>query len=335
MVNKKCPHGRVKSNCRECGGSSICPHDRIKYQCRDCGGSRICEHGRSKFHCRDCKGSSICVHTKQRNKCRDCNGSSFCTHGRIKHACKDCDGASFCTHGKRRVCCVVCDGISMCNHGRQKRLCRECKGSGLCEHNNVKGRCTKCPIDNITSSNICTICKMKHVKRANGMCASCTTVKQERIEHIFGNMIIEQVGHPPNSKDMSIVDTGICGNLDRRRPDLLWIIPGKRAVVIEIDEDSHAYRNPSCEVRKISEQNLAIQGIPEMSYNPVITFRVNPDHCDIDDSTLEKRALVIGGMVKKYLYQGDQTEVIFCYYHTKSNKHIEEHKKTWKCTIIP
>ena len=34
--NKKCPHDREKSKCKECGGSSICPHDKIKTRCRIC-----------------------------------------------------------------------------------------------------------------------------------------------------------------------------------------------------------------------------------------------------------------------------------------------------------
>ena len=335
MANKKCQHGRVKSNCRECGGSSICPHDRIKYQCRDCGGSRICEHGRSRFHCRDCKGSSICEHNKQRNKCKDCGGASFCEHDRIRHACKDCGGASFCEHGKRRALCKDCGGISLCEHGKSKRACRECHGSGLCEHKNTKGRCVKCPIENITSTLICNICRMVYVKIMNSSCASCKTHENKRIEHIFGDMIINHVGHPPNSKDKHQVNRDVCGDLDYRRPDLIWIVPNKRAVVVEIDEDSHVYREPSCEARKISEQNLAIQGMPEMMYSPVITIRVNPDVCDTVDASLEERVEVVGELVRRFLHEGDDTEIFFCYYHTKSNNLIEEQKKTWRCTTIP
>ena len=335
MVSLKCHHDRVKSNCKECGGSSICLHNRIKYQCKDCGGARICEHGRSRFHCRECKGTSICEHNKQRNKCKECGGSSFCIHGRIRHACKECNGASFCKHGKRHQYCIDCNGISLCEHGRQKRVCRECHGTGLCEHKKTKGRCVNCPIETITSSYICKICRMIYVNSINKTCSSCTTRKNERIEHIFGNMIIEHVGHPPNSKDKSLVNTEVCGDLDRRRPDLIWIVPNKRAIVVEIDEDSHISREPICEVRKISEQNLAIQGMIEMMYRPVITIRVNPDKCNTNDTSLEERAIVIGDLVKRFFHEGDNTEVFFCYYHTKSNKHIEEHEKTWKCTYIP
>lgn len=199
----------------------------------------------------------------------------------------------------------------------------------------MKGRCVMCPIENITSTLVCMICRMKYVKIMNTLCASCKTSGKQRIEHVFGDMIINHVGHPPNSKDKSPLDRDMCGDLDRRRPDLLWIVPKKRAIVVEIDEDSHVYRESSCETRKISEQNLAIQGMTEIMYRPVITIRVNPDVCDTSDTSLEERAVVVSDLVKKFLHEGDDTEILFCYYHTKSNKHIEEHKKTWKCTTIP
>lgn len=32
----KCPHGKRKSRCRECGGTSFCEHNRIKSECKDC-----------------------------------------------------------------------------------------------------------------------------------------------------------------------------------------------------------------------------------------------------------------------------------------------------------
>ena len=36
-----CPHGRIKSECKECGGSSICLHGRIKYRCVQCRDMRV------------------------------------------------------------------------------------------------------------------------------------------------------------------------------------------------------------------------------------------------------------------------------------------------------
>lgn len=43
---KKCPHGKQKSFCKDCGGSQICEHNKHKSQCKDCGGSGICEHNK-------------------------------------------------------------------------------------------------------------------------------------------------------------------------------------------------------------------------------------------------------------------------------------------------
>ena len=59
---KKCPHGRIKSHCKECGGSGICPHGRRKSTCKECGGSNICSHGRKKSTCKECGGIGICSH---------------------------------------------------------------------------------------------------------------------------------------------------------------------------------------------------------------------------------------------------------------------------------
>ena len=41
-----CQHGRIRSQCKECGGSSICEHGRARCRCKECGGASICEHGR-------------------------------------------------------------------------------------------------------------------------------------------------------------------------------------------------------------------------------------------------------------------------------------------------
>jgi hypothetical protein len=41
-------HGRQKSTCKDCGGTSICEHGRLKSQSKECGGTAFCEHGRLK-----------------------------------------------------------------------------------------------------------------------------------------------------------------------------------------------------------------------------------------------------------------------------------------------
>ena len=49
-----CPHGRQRSRCKECGGSSFCEHGRRRSKCKDCGGSGLCYHGKQLG--RTCKG---------------------------------------------------------------------------------------------------------------------------------------------------------------------------------------------------------------------------------------------------------------------------------------
>ena len=123
---KKCPHGRLRHRCRDCGGASVCEHERLRYQCRDCLGSSFCEHWRRRARCRDCGGSSVCEHGRQRHQCRDCGGASICKHGRERHQCRDCGGSSFCEHGRRRHQCSECGGTAICQHMRQRTQCRDC-----------------------------------------------------------------------------------------------------------------------------------------------------------------------------------------------------------------
>ena len=70
-----CPHGRRKSQCKECGGSQICPHGRRKNLCKECGGSGLCPHGRQKSVCKECGGSQICPHGRQKSRCKECGRS--------------------------------------------------------------------------------------------------------------------------------------------------------------------------------------------------------------------------------------------------------------------
>ena len=69
----KCPHGKSKYHCKDCGGVSVCEHGRQKRTCRECGGNAICEHGRRKNQCIPCGGISICKHEKQRSNCKLCS----------------------------------------------------------------------------------------------------------------------------------------------------------------------------------------------------------------------------------------------------------------------
>jgi hypothetical protein len=139
-----CIHGRQKSKCKECGGSSLCTHGRRKSRCKECGGSSLCTHGRRKSICKECGGSSLCTHGRVKSICKECGGSSICTHGRVKSICKECGGSSLCTHGRVKSICKECGGTAVCSHGRQKHQCKECGGSSICSHGRIKYSCKDC-----------------------------------------------------------------------------------------------------------------------------------------------------------------------------------------------
>ena len=77
-MRRICEHGRQRSRCRECGGSSFCEHGRRRSICKECGGSAICEHGRQRSQCRECGGSSICEHGRWKQTCKNCGGKALC-----------------------------------------------------------------------------------------------------------------------------------------------------------------------------------------------------------------------------------------------------------------
>jgi len=72
--SKKCPHGKQKSVCSDCGGSGLCQHARQKSRCTDCGGSvqAKCPHGKQKSVCKDCDGSGLCQHGRRKDQCTQC-----------------------------------------------------------------------------------------------------------------------------------------------------------------------------------------------------------------------------------------------------------------------
>jgi hypothetical protein len=129
----KCVHNRQKSQCKECGGTSICEHKRDKSKCKDCGGSQICEHKREKSSCKECGGSQICKHKRVKSACKECGGVSICEHNRQKSRCKEC-------------------GICICEHNKRKSICKECGGSQICEHKKNKSSCKECnPLNYLVS----------------------------------------------------------------------------------------------------------------------------------------------------------------------------------------
>ena len=76
LNTKRCSHNRIKSQCKECGGSEICPHNRQKTKCKECGGGSICIHNRIKYRCKECGGSEICLHDRRKSRCLACKAAN-------------------------------------------------------------------------------------------------------------------------------------------------------------------------------------------------------------------------------------------------------------------
>eukprot|EP00732_Lithocolla_globosa_P003765 Lithocolla_globosa_v1_NODE_3157_length_1747_cov_96.966312.p1 type:complete len:326 gc:universal NODE_3157_length_1747_cov_96.966312:1209-232(-) len=196
---RQCKHGKRKSTCKQCGGSSICPHNRIKSKCKDCKGGSICLHNREKSTCRQCGGSSICPHDRIKSQCKQCKGGSFCQHGKRKSICKDCGGSSICPHNRIKSRCRQCGGSSICPHNREKSICKDCKGGSICQHGRLKYQCKDCDLTgyltSLTRKRVYHALKAKKSKRTfDYLGADIQTIK-DHIERTFEiGMTWENIG---------------------------------------------------------------------------------------------------------------------------------------------
>lgn len=224
-----------------------------------------------------------------------------------------------------------------CPHGKRQSHCKQCSGSQICLHNRRRQECTECARANCNitiNRNICRNCRGKHLskrRRVLGLCAECHGGAPPRTEHVFGDMITTVVGFEPNLKD-ELVSVDHCVKLiARRRPDLVWIIPGEIAVIVEIDEDSHSNYIATSEVKKISEQNLCIRSLVNCSDVSTVTIRVNPDTYDGSTISQKERAKLVGKLVKQIIHGklrfDHDDSMIFAYYHSKSRHLVHEQSK--------
>ena len=79
-VPPKCPHGKRRPRCRECGGSEICKHNIRRSRCKECGGGEICKHGHRRSRCKECGGGEICKHGHRRSECPICDPCGHAIH---------------------------------------------------------------------------------------------------------------------------------------------------------------------------------------------------------------------------------------------------------------
>ena len=229
--NEICEHDKQKSLCKECGGSSICEHDKRKSQCKECGGSSICEHDKRKSQCKECGGSEICEHDKHKSYCKECGGSSICEHDKQKSLCKECGGSSICEHDKRKSECKECGGSQICEHGKIKSTCKECGGGSICEHGKRKSRCKECG-----GGSICEHDKQKsYCKECGGsqLCKNewCETIKNSKYEGYCMPCFVNNPDNrdKPAMRNYKTKEREVVDSIRKVYPDFTWVADKKVA----------------------------------------------------------------------------------------------------------
>ena len=79
-VRPKCPHGKRRAQCKECGGSQICEHRKQRSRCKECGGSSICEHRKLRYQCSICDPISYNIYLRRVRRCHALKGVINPTH---------------------------------------------------------------------------------------------------------------------------------------------------------------------------------------------------------------------------------------------------------------
>jgi hypothetical protein len=270
-VPKKCEHGKQKSRCKECGGSSFCEHGKQKSQCKECGGSSICEHGKRKSSCKECGGSAFCEHGKLKAQCKECGGSSICEHGKRKSSCKECGGSAICEHGRRKPYCKDCNGSAFCEHSKQKARCKECRGSAICEHDKEKSRCKECG-----GSDLCktSLCEKRGIPHYNDYCLTCVIqvhpeIPVSRNYKSKENDVVSRIT-TVYSDFTWVADKRVKDGCSGKRPDLLLHM-GSYIIIVEIDENKHNGYDCSCEHKRLMQLSQ------DLEHRPIIFIRFNPD----------------------------------------------------------
>jgi hypothetical protein len=276
-----CEHKKRKSQCKGCKGSNICEHGKQKSRCKECGGTALCEHERQKAHCVKCKGSSICEHGKRKSRCKICDGSDFCEHGKRKEQCVDCGGSQICIHKKKKSTCLECNGSQICIHKKHKSQCRECKGSSFCIHDKQKAYCKTCGGSKLCMSTWCHTIGMKKYER---YCAYCyTNLFPDKI--VARNYKTRELNVGDNVTDCYpdltwIRDKRIQDGCSKRKPDMLVDL-GTHIIIVEVDENAHKDYDCSCENKRIMEISKDVGG------RPIVFIRFNPDkYVDVTGKTI-------------------------------------------------
>ena len=321
-IPKKCPHKRRRSRCKECRGGSICEHKKVRSECKECGGGSVCEHKRRRSRCKECGGGSICEHKKLRSQCKECGGGSVCEHKRRRSQCKECGGGSICEHKRERSKCKECGGGSVCEHKKLRSECKECLTIDA-----IIRRKTRCPCG----------AKLGSGRKNIGICAQCDKTQRERTEHKARRLLLLHMPPPYNLEaswsalDSQLIGSNLC-QTGRRRPDMMIELED-RVVGVEIDENSHANNQLSCEIAKLDDHRWGA-AMPGLATKPAVCVRINPDPRGVDDSVGLDERCRLGAEQLIYYAQCPIEElhalgtvVVYVCYGRNGQKHIDEAKR--------
>jgi hypothetical protein len=176
-----------------------------------------------------------------------------------------------------------------------------------------------------------TLLSKSRLRAGVRLCAGCDPLVPTRIEKIVVPLIVSSVGHPPSAMDDSLFGGTACGLKAMSRPDVLWA-SREVCVVLEVDERSHMDNTPECEARRMSDLTEALHRLTCCS-TPVYFIRFNPDACDTERASLDRRVEVVSDRIKEILfdegvhyYPGDgmpeneEPHVEYYFYHSNAVK---------------
>lgn len=145
-----------------------------------------------------------------------------------------------------------------------------------------------------------------------------------RKEKALHDRLVNEHQVPPASAVDNTVVGGRACSVATRRPDLAWVAQDY-VVSVEIDEDSHSARSPSCELKKAQDTRFGA----EMGSKPLLLIRYNPDQCDDGSEPARKREGLLASVIKWVLANVHARDLhplkpnlLFLYYHSRGGKHI-------------
>lgn len=129
---------------------------------------------------------------------------------------------------------------------------------------------------------------------------------------------------------------GVAFQSAQTRPDNAWV-RWDRVVVLEIDEHSHQSYDVECELKKLDSTNY---GFDTGVKRPVVVIRFNPDEYDRSRIGLADRCFLVAAKVTEFLecdvkmFDLLRANVVYMFYHTNGEKHINAAKKAIDSIVV-